>query len=100
MSRGRTYPAALALIVLAGAALRFFPIWFGLPYPHARPDEETTVGHALGILAGDPNPHFFNRPSLPFYVLAGVFRIANAVMPAIPPAGYVVLARATIALAG
>ena len=100
MSRGRTYPAALALIVLAGAALRFFPIWFGLPYPHARPDEETTVGHALGILAGDPNPHFFNWPSLTFYVLAGVFRIANAVTPAIPPAGYVILARATIALAG
>jgi 4-amino-4-deoxy-L-arabinose transferase-like glycosyltransferase len=100
MSRGRTYPAALALIVLLGAALRIFPIWFGLPYPHARPDEETTVGHALGILAGDPNPHFFHWPSLTFYALAGVFRLAAAVTPSISPAGYVLLARATMALAG
>jgi hypothetical protein len=71
MSRRWAYPAALAQIVLLGAALRLFPIWFGLPYPHARPDEETTLGHAMAILAGDPNPHFFNWPSLTFYVLAG-----------------------------
>ena len=100
MIRRRAYPAALALIVLAGAALRLFPIWFGLPYPHARPDEETTLGHALAILAGDPHPHFFNWPSLTFYVLAGVFRIASLVTAPITPAGYVILARATIAIAG
>jgi hypothetical protein len=33
----------LILIVLAGAALGFVPIWFGLSYPQARPDEETAA---------------------------------------------------------
>ncbi len=33
-----------ALILLAGAVLRFVPIWFGLPYPQARPDEEVAIG--------------------------------------------------------
>jgi len=30
----------MAIVVLAGV-LRLFPIWFGLPYLRARPDEET-----------------------------------------------------------
>jgi hypothetical protein len=45
----RAYPAALAAIVLLGAALRLFPVWFGLPHAHARPDEETP-------LSGTPLP--------------------------------------------
>ena len=43
MTRRRAQSTALVLVVLFGAALRLFPIWFGLPYPHARPDEETWV---------------------------------------------------------
>ena len=88
------------LVVLLGAALRLFPIWFGLPYPHARPDEETTIGHAAAILAGDPNPHFFNWPSLTFYVLAALFAIAAAIRPAVTHADYVLIGRAAMALAG
>ena len=87
MSRRWASSGALGAIVLLGAALRLYPIWFGLPYPHARPDEETTLGHAMAILAGDPNPHFFNWPSLTFYALAGVFRIASAVTTAQPDPG-------------
>jgi hypothetical protein len=54
----------------------------------------------MAVLAGDPNPHFFNWPSLTFYVFAAIFRIASAVTPPITPAGYVLLGRATIAVAG
>jgi len=73
--RART--AALAIVLAAGAVLRFVPIWFGLPYTTARPDEETSLGHAIAILGGDPNPHFFHWPSLTFYVFAGLFRVAS-----------------------
>ena len=34
---------ALVLIVFVAAVLRFVPIWFGLPYPLARPDEEVSI---------------------------------------------------------
>ncbi|HMC77789.1 MAG TPA: glycosyltransferase family 39 protein [Vicinamibacterales bacterium] len=96
----RAHPAALAAIVLLGAALRLFPIWFGLPYPHARPDEVTTIGHAVAILAGDPNPHFFHWPSLTFYLMAAVFWLAGKVHGPLSPAAYLLIARAIVALAG
>jgi 4-amino-4-deoxy-L-arabinose transferase-like glycosyltransferase len=99
MTARRAYPAALAAIVLLGAALRLLPVWFGLPYPHARPDEETTVGHAVAVLAGDPNPHFFNWPSLTFYVLAGVFRILSLART-LSAADQVIAARTVVAIAG
>jgi 4-amino-4-deoxy-L-arabinose transferase-like glycosyltransferase len=63
----------LGAIVLVGAVLRFFPLWFGLPYLHARPDEEVAVFTALKMLEGDFNPHFFHWPSLIFSVFAALF---------------------------
>nr|MBA2260238.1 hypothetical protein [Acidobacteriota bacterium] len=55
----------LVVIVGLGAILRLFPIWFGLPYMGARPDEEVATGIARRMLAaGDFNPHFFHWPSL------------------------------------
>ena len=69
----------LGAIVLLGAVLRFVPIWFGLPFDEARPDEGTAIGHAVGILDGDLNPHFFHWPSLTFYLFAGCFSIASRV---------------------
>jgi hypothetical protein len=33
----------LFAIVFLAALLRFYPIWFGLPFAHARPDETTTL---------------------------------------------------------
>ena len=68
----------IVTVTVAGAVLRFVPIWFGLPYAGARPDEETSLGHAMAILGGDPNPHFFHWPSLTFYLFAGLFRAAAA----------------------
>jgi hypothetical protein len=62
----------LVLIVALGAALRYFPIWFGLPYAQARPDETAALGLAVSIRSGDLNPHFFHWPSFALYVFAGV----------------------------
>ena len=91
---------ALATAVLLGAVLRFFPVWFGLPYSHARPDETTALAHALSILAGDPNPHFFNWPSLALYLFAGLFHVAAAVKGTLDSADYFVIARCASAFAG
>ena len=60
-------------MILVGGLLRVVPIWFGLPFDRARPDEETAIGHALAIVGGDLNPHFFHWPSLTFYLFAGAF---------------------------
>jgi hypothetical protein len=90
----------LAGVALAGAALRFYPIWFGLPYVQARPDETTSLGTAVSILSGDPNPHFFHWPSLTFYLFAGLFTAARAVKRTLDYADYVLVARAAIACAG
>ncbi len=70
-------PCLLAILALA-AALRFAGLGFGLTppqagptlHPLARPDEQYLWNLALGIYAGDPNPHFFLYPSLLPYALA------------------------------
>ena len=67
--------ALLAIILLGGAALRFWALGFGLPFPEARPDETTIVITSTGLLYGGMNPHFFHWPSLMFYVVAAVYRI-------------------------
>lgn len=96
----------LILIVLAGAVLRLFPIWFGLPYPQARPDEETAIGKALDALNDQPNPRFFHWPSLTFYVFAGVLWTARALHGLIADARHLAFAeqaivtRAVVAIAG
>ena len=67
----------LVLVVALGAALRLFPIWFGLPYGFARPDEEVSTGVASRMLAGDFNPQFFHWPSFTFDLLAVLYGIAG-----------------------
>jgi 4-amino-4-deoxy-L-arabinose transferase-like glycosyltransferase len=66
----------LPLILLLGAVLRFSGITFGLPNPEIRPDENVIVGIALGMTYAGLNPHFFHWPSLEFYALAAVYRVA------------------------
>jgi dolichyl-phosphate-mannose-protein mannosyltransferase len=95
----------VALVVL-GAALRFVPIWFGLPLADARPDESIAIGRAAGILDGDPNPHFFHWPSLTFYLFAGCFAAASRLHraigldPALTANEQYLIARAVVACAG
>lgn len=68
----RTY-LGLALIIGGGFGLRLWGIEFGLPNLYCRPDESTLVHKALGMGTGDLNPHFFNYPTLHFYLLAGLY---------------------------
>lgn len=96
----------LIVIIAVAAALRVFPVWFGLPYPHARPDEGVAVGHAMNVLAGDFNPGFFHWPSLTFYLFAAVFAVASLLLRALtgegtlPPETTILLARSVVASAG
>jgi hypothetical protein len=68
----------LGLIIVTGAALRLWGIGFGLPHPLCRPDEEFIISVALRLFSGDYNPHFFEWPSLHFYVVHGLMRVAYA----------------------
>ncbi len=63
----------LALILGVGLGLRLWGLDFGLPNLYCRPDESTLVHKAAGMGKGDLNPHFFNYPSLHFYVLAVLY---------------------------
>ena len=64
--------------VALGFGLRMWGIDFGLPHEYCRPDETTTMYKALAIGAGDLNPHFFNYPSLHFYVVAAALGLCYA----------------------
>ncbi len=69
----------LGTVVATGFGLRMWGIDFGLPHEYCRPDETTTMYKALAIGAGDLNPHFFNYPSLHFYVVAAMLGLCFAV---------------------
>ena len=56
----RTSTIWIAAILVVAAALRLVPIWFGIPYLPARPDEEVAVSIATLMTQGDLNPHFFH----------------------------------------
>jgi 4-amino-4-deoxy-L-arabinose transferase-like glycosyltransferase len=90
----------LAGLVMLGAALRFYALDFGMTYPHARPDEGTAIGHAVDILHGDLNPHFFNWPSLTLYLFAAAYAIAKTAGVTLTGAAHVLIARGVVALAG
>ena len=63
----------LVAVVALGLAVRFWGLKFGLPVVYARPDELLLIGVVIGFFRGDPNPHFFEYPTLYLYVLAGVY---------------------------
>ena len=103
VSRLRTalpFAVLLSGIVILGAALRLYALDFGMDYPRARPDEGTAIGHAVDILAGDPNPHFFNWPSLSLYVFAAAYALAKTAGVALTGPHHVLIARGVVALAG
>jgi len=74
----RTCRAVLILVIAGGAILRFWGIRFGLPHTLARPDEEVMVDAALAVFR-DPNPHFFDWPSLFIYETAAAYAVWFAV---------------------
>jgi 4-amino-4-deoxy-L-arabinose transferase-like glycosyltransferase len=63
----------LVLILAAGFLVRVWGLDFGLPYLEARPDESTIIRHTMAFFSGDPNPHFFNYPSLYLYLLFAAY---------------------------
>jgi hypothetical protein len=67
----RARVAMLALVLLA-FGLRAWGTTYGFPQPWARPDELRWVRIALGILE-DPNPRWFEWPTLHAYLLAVVY---------------------------
>ncbi|HEX6973637.1 MAG TPA: glycosyltransferase family 39 protein [Vicinamibacterales bacterium] len=95
----------VAIVVLA-AALRLFPIWFGLPYSQTRPDEETAVAHAVAAHHWDLNPRFFHWPSLTFYLFALGYAVVATVKRAVGLhamlsfAEHIVIGRVIVAMAG
>jgi hypothetical protein len=56
-------------LFVVAAGLRLWGINFGLPALY-RPDEDVTVGRAMGIVHGILDPHFADWPHLYFYLAA------------------------------
>lgn len=59
----------MAGLFIVAVGLRLWGINFGLPALY-RPDEDVTVGRAMGVFHGILNPHFADWPHLYFYVAA------------------------------
>jgi hypothetical protein len=67
VTAGRTR-LALAGVMLLAAFVRFWGLWYGLPHPLARPDEEIVVGHAVDLALGRPDRAAFPYPELTYFV--------------------------------
>lgn len=77
--RCRHHSLAFAGVLLFAASARLNGITEGLPYVQ-HPDERTVVTLALTMLQnGDANPHRFNYPSLPIYLILFAFLFGGAV---------------------
>jgi 4-amino-4-deoxy-L-arabinose transferase-like glycosyltransferase len=70
LSRASTVRLALlALIVALAFGLRVYAVGWGLPYVD-HPDEPSAANKVLNMIRrGDWNPHFFEKPSLYYYLL-------------------------------
>jgi hypothetical protein len=63
-----TVRLGLAGLCLLAAVVRFWGLWYGLPHPLARPDEEIVVGQALEIsISPIRDPAAFPYPKLVYY---------------------------------
>jgi len=76
------------VILPVAAMARLWGIWFCLPHPHCRPDEDAISAIAGGLRWGDLNPHVFNYPALfmlavaaVVFTLRGVERLLHKAMP-------------------
>lgn len=62
----------LLVIILFGLIIRLIGFNYDLPYIY-HPDEPTNIRVIQSIFRGDLNPHFFNYPSLFFYINAAAY---------------------------
>ena len=81
--RRKLTTAALVGIIGAAVALRMLGITWGLPGEghlfSYHPDEFFSLQAAVNLLNRDPNPHFFNYPSLYLYLVAAACMVAHGV---------------------
>src|SRR5215218_10674166 len=63
---------AIAAIALGAFVIRAWTVRLNLPYVD-HPDEPNPINYVVAMLrTGDPNPHFFQKPSLYIYLLLAV----------------------------
>jgi 4-amino-4-deoxy-L-arabinose transferase-like glycosyltransferase len=67
--------AALGWILLGGLVLRLWSIKHGLPYVYNVDEEQHFVPHAVNMVGGSLNPHYFENPPALTYLLAAVFKL-------------------------
>ena len=75
---------ALFLIILLGAGLRLYGIWWGLPtqqqyHKSFHPDEARKLHAIMGMSLSrlDLNPHWYSKATLQFYVIGAVLKAAS-----------------------
>lgn len=68
----RSSALSVALVVLSGAALRFWALGHGIPYAVGVDEPEIVTRAVTMMKTGDFNPHFFDYPGLYIYVQAVV----------------------------
>src|SRR5688500_11606271 len=83
MPLARPHTLLLALIVAAGAAVRFYNLAWGAPYYHFHIDEHFVFLGGLEIrkdfLAAADSPKFFMYSPLPMYILIGLKEIYETI---------------------
>ena len=67
--------AALGWILLAALVLRLWSIKHGLPYVYSTDEEQHFVPHAVHMIGGGLNPHYFENPPALTYLLFAVFKV-------------------------
>jgi 4-amino-4-deoxy-L-arabinose transferase-like glycosyltransferase len=67
--------AALGWILLGALALRLWSIKHGLPYVYNTDEEQHFVPHAVHMIGGGLNPHYFENPPALTYLLFAVFKL-------------------------
>jgi 4-amino-4-deoxy-L-arabinose transferase-like glycosyltransferase len=67
--------AALGWILLGALALRLWSIKHGLPYVYSVDEEQHFVPHAVQMIGGSLNPHYFENPPGLTYLLFAVFKL-------------------------
>jgi 4-amino-4-deoxy-L-arabinose transferase-like glycosyltransferase len=67
--------AALGWILLGALALRLWSIKHGLPFVYNTDEEQHFVPHAVHMIGGGLNPHYFENPPALTYLLFAVFKL-------------------------
>lgn len=67
--------AALGWVLLGALVLRLWSIKHGLPFVYSVDEEQHFVPHAVHMIGGGLNPHYFENPPALTYLLFAVFKL-------------------------